>query len=549
MHPALFKLYLLSNQAALRRMLRGARTFRGALMLLVGFGGVVLWVGISVLSLFFVMKEPAAAQYVGSARPYLSMILLGFFLSFVWRFADLIVINFSPAEVEFLFSGPFHRRELLLFKLMKMGLVLIVLALFIASSPMLVFFGSWLSAFVGIVLTLMMMRLVGLAIMLAKQIVAQSVYTKTSKAILMAVMVLVATGLPQTISRAPVRNVAGLAQSFRTSWPGRVLLAPFEVFSQVICADRLFPDLIGWGMAAAAIDLGLLLIILKLDVDYTEREALVSQARYELMQRLRRTGGFVVAAPNRAARLRVSQLPWLGGAGPIAWRQLLLINRTSRSALVSALMLSAMMVGMTVYASWQSASPVYPFRATFGIIGYVTMIFVVFPWSFRGDIDHLDILKTLPVQPMALAVGELGGGVLMLTAVQLAILAMSWPIDPIGVSTSAAVIVFAVPVNLLLFAANNLVFLLFPVRSTGSTVPDFQFVGRVILAGLLRMLILVPGLCIPASLGGLAYLATGLVWPSVLTALLLLAAELPPLVMLVSWAFQRFDPSTDMPAA
>ncbi len=64
-----------------------------------------------------------------------------------------------------------------------------------------------------------------------------------------------------------------------------------------------------------------------------------------------------------------------------------------------------------------------------------------------------------------------------------------------------------------------------------------------------RVLILVPGLGIPVGLGGLAFLMTDLLWPAALTAWLVLAAELSPLVMLVAWAFQRFDPSTETPAA
>ena len=39
-----------------------------------------------------------------------------------------------------------------------------------------------------------------------------------------------------------------------------------------------------------------------------------------------------------------------------------------------------------------------------GFIGYLTFIFAMqLPWAFRGDIDHMDSLKTLPVAPLALA--------------------------------------------------------------------------------------------------------------------------------------------------
>ena len=58
-----------------------------------------------------------------------------------------------------------------------------------------------------------------------------------------------------------------------------------------------------------------------------------------------------------------------------------------------------------------------------GFMAYLTFLFSMqLPWAFRGDIDHMDFLKTLPVAPLALAVGELAGGVVLLAAIQLVLL-------------------------------------------------------------------------------------------------------------------------------
>ncbi len=59
------------------------------------------------------------------------------------------------------------------------------------------------------------------------------------------------------------------------------------------------------------------------------------------------------------------------------------------------------------------------------LVSYISFLFIMaFPISFRGDIDHLDFLKTLPIRPLALAAGELTGCAVVLTAVQLAVLAI-----------------------------------------------------------------------------------------------------------------------------
>ena len=77
-------------------------------------------------------------------------------------------------------------------------------------------------------------------------------------------------------------------------------------------------------------------LVLKLDADYLEAAAAVSQKVYEQLQRIRQGGGLSMPATRGAARLRLPGLPWLGGAGPIAWRQVLISLRTSRCPIGSS---------------------------------------------------------------------------------------------------------------------------------------------------------------------------------------------------------------------
>jgi hypothetical protein len=201
------------------------------------------------------------------------------------------MLHFSQAEVEFLFPGPFHRRDLLLYKLWQRVVGWIVIALSLSLTPLGLVFRGWLSLFVGLTLTLAFVNLASLAAALLRLIIAESAHTRARKAVLIAVTILVAVALPRTVSGARVLYAADLAWSFRSTWPGRVMPAPFEVFSITMLAERWFPDLIGWAGAAAAIDLGLLILVLKLDADYLERSASISQWQYEIQQRARKSGG------------------------------------------------------------------------------------------------------------------------------------------------------------------------------------------------------------------------------------------------------------------
>ena len=165
-----------------------------------------------------------------------------------------------------------------------------------------------------------------------------------------------------------------------------------------------FPAWSAGAAAAAAIDLGLLVLVLKLDADYLEGAAAISQKLYERMRaREARRRPRAADLENRGSTA-LPRLPWLGGAGPLAWRQLLLAMRTSRLVILISLgtRLRAARDGLRhaqrITAEGRCSYP----RWALGFIAYLTFLFAMqLPWAFRGDIDHMDSLKSLPVAPLA----------------------------------------------------------------------------------------------------------------------------------------------------
>jgi hypothetical protein len=185
-----------------------------------------------------------------------------------------------------------------------------------------------------------------------------------------------------------------------------------------------------------------------------------------------------------------------------------------------------------------------------GMTFYLTFLFAMqLPWAFRGDLDHIETLKTLAVHPALLAAGELAGGILALTAVQLVYLGVLTAATPAAWPRMLTAAAFCLPFNGLLLGTNNLLFLIYPVRQPSGTTFDFQMFGKLMLFFSLQFALLLPMLGLPAALGGVAYLLSGYSWPAfVVTAWALMAAELPPVVLAVAWAFHRFDVSTQTPA-
>src|SRR5262249_5830432 len=88
MHRALVKLVWLSNKAALRRALRGARTVRGALLILFTLGFVALMIVPQVSSAWFMRGRPEIQQqFADTMEPLVPVMLLGFSLMFAFTSA------------------------------------------------------------------------------------------------------------------------------------------------------------------------------------------------------------------------------------------------------------------------------------------------------------------------------------------------------------------------------------------------------------------------------------------------------------------------------
>jgi Putative ABC exporter len=545
MHPSLYKLMMLTAKSNVRRLFRGARSVRGAFLIIFTIG---LFAMMLVPSLVVaLMRDRPAAFPSGLAEPYLPLGLLSISLLFVFTSAGERALYFSPPEVDFLFPAPFHRRELLIFKLAKTLMGILFMAL-IFSVSFLIYLGSWLSAFVGIFLALAFVQLLAMTTAFLGQIVAEHAYTGRRRMVLLLIGMLVFAAIAQMLWQTPLQSPSELAHQFRSSWSGMVLLGPFEVFSHTILAARLFPDLVCWGAGALAIDALLLALVFKLDADYLESAAAISQKLYEKLQRMKQGGGFALPASQKAASIRLPRLPWLGGAGPIAWRQLLVAIRTSKYALMISLGIGVSIGIIALFAKRNPAGPDLVAFMGVGLMVYLTFIFSMqLPWAFRGDIVHMDCLKSLPIAPLALALGELAGGVMLLAMIQLVLLIglLGSGGNPLLILT---VMTFLIPFDLLLLAMSNTLFLVYPVKFTQGTSTDFQVIGRMMLFMLLQFLMLIPAMGIPLGFAGLAYVLSGFNAPVfAVTAWVLLSAEVPLWLFLLASMFVRFDPGTEVP--
>lgn len=540
MHPALIQLGVFRLRGAVRRVLRNAKSLRGVLLLvfILAFFGLMLWPNLAMAH-----EQPRAdPELVRSLAP---LVLLAAFVSTLLTSSANKAVVFSMPEVEFLFPAPFTRRELLLYKLAG-SVVGAGISALIFSVIFLRWMTWWIAGWIGLWLALLLIQLLSMAVTLVAQGISERAYSRSRRLVLVFLFLLAAVALWQALPSGEGFQLAELPTRFRASLAGQVVLAPFEVFGRSIAAETLVPDFLVWASAALAINLALTVLVLLLDANYLESAAVASEKRYEAVIRARQ-GQTLTIGSARLARWRFAPFPWLGGAGPTAWRQTLQFLRSS-PRLIIILLSVAVFAGPGLLASRSDTADLTPWLV--GMVAWVSFFLSsVIPTGFRADLDQMDALKTAPLSPLALVVGELLPAAILITLLQTLVLGGA---AAFGVANQAAYLIaaigFAFPVNLLLVTTENLLFLHYPARTVPASPGDLQFMARQILMLFVRMMLVLTICGIAGAAAGLAWLAGLTYWP--LVAILgwsVLMVEVLGLILATKSAFTRFDPSLDMP--
>jgi hypothetical protein len=322
------------------------------------------------------------------------------------------------------------------------------------------------------------------------------------------------------------------------------LLLPFSVYTQAMGASSLLA-LAKWSALSLILIGALLVFVIRLDANYLEAALTISQRQQARVQRIRRGGAFAHWAPKSAARWHIPPLPWLAGAGPVMWRQFMHSLRSSGGLLLLMLILGTMIVPILVAAR----GGVGTLFVLAGVLIYGSILFqLIYPAGFRGDLDHMEWLKMLPLSHAAVALGEMMTSVVIITVFQGILIIVAAGLAHHSAAALLVILLFALPFNLLVSGVENLVFLLFPVSTANVTAGDFQSFGRQMVSFFAKIVLLL--LCLAAVIGPLlltVWLSGGFWSAGLAVAWVVLLALGVGAVRLVSWAFRRFDVSFDMP--
>lgn len=558
MDRALWLLIFLRARGAMRRMFRRVRGWRGALALAAGILLLISWV---LPGLLMLLKSrlgatgdeaamlAAAEERGANVLLYGPWVLLGVCLLPLLT-GQTQAVAFAPAEIEFLFAGPFKRRQLLGYKVVINAIGAAVFAVFIGlwmSRWASHWIAPWPAAFLSLVLT----QLFGMLIAVVGSAVGRHAFSAARKVVLAAFLVAVAGLLwvwlgpgDGGVSLEWLRERAG-------STPARIVLAPFSVFIRMLTATTA-AGVAGWGAAGLAVNALIFAAVVRLDHHATEAALHASERQAAMRERFSRGPGGAAAGWVGARWAFPWPMPpggWLGGAGPIAWRQATTCLRGAPGWMLSTAIMLACVVG---FGLWTRLGRPLPEGTLPAVATQVTVMLTLFQtvllrFDFRADLERMESIKALPLRPISIAVGQMATPVAFMTVSQWLLAGAGYAMFPKYAWAFVIAAVAAPGLNTMLVGVENLMFLLYPSRPPTGPVLEIQRVGRGTFVSLAKFAVSLLGGAAVGAAGAAAYYATGGSWTAaVIAGWIALAAVVWGVIIAVARAFVRFDVSRDV---
>jgi Putative ABC exporter len=553
---ALVLLVLLQLRGWLRYVSRNLRTAKGVLLAGVG----ALFLGMYLTPILFLPERDPNTMTTETVLTGGPILLLVYCILSVLFSSQEKAIYFAPAEVNFLFSGPFSRRQILAYKVVQALLVGMPSGIIMA--VVVPIRGTWFFAkFLGMMQVLVFFHLFGIVLGLLASAAGAHLYSRGRRLALAVValflgVIVLQSGVLHRLSfpdQGPREVIHALAGS--ASW--QAVSTPLRWFFEMMLAHDAV-HLLLYFCLAGVVNLALVGAIFGLDAHFLEASAAYSARFYARIQQARgRSVALEETRSTKPPRLSLPMPPYLGGVGPIVWRQLTSAMR-GMGRLLLILLILGLSLAVPLFAIVANEPGEQPRRlpgegelvgVLLGSSVWLTFFLTTLvPFDFRGDIDRLATLKTLPLPPWRIALAQLIVPTLVLSAMQLLGIGLMLVVFPQQGELLAGAALFAPVGTFLLLGIENLLFLVFPVRVMATTPGDIQAMGRNILLVFARLFAVGVVGSAAALVGVAAGLLIGYVWVGVATAWLTVACGGLALLPFISQAFQAFDVARDTPA-
>lgn len=547
MNPGLRLLALRLARGRLRLIGRRMRTVRGALSI----GGTVLFLlGFAALQ---VWRAADSVSRAAGPSPETLRTLVPAMVTVLTLVAAVSErgLYFTPPETGFLFPAPVGRRELLLYNLWtRLGIQVLS--------------GIWVSLFsagyaplpaagvAAVMLAFVFMYVAAQALALGAA-AAESYFSPAVRRLVRTGLIAIVLLVTASAAMSAAPGTAGHRFRALLESPAvRAISLPARPLGELFAATSAGAALV-WGVASAALVAVAVGLVLSFDVAFTERSLTVGRRVQQRLSRVLSTNAGAEGVERKSRfRPRALRPPLPAGAATLAWRQATELLRTPR-ALISPLIFGAVWL-VAMFGGMHAAEGDLDASRTSAITSALLMP-VIFgnplPFDFRRDLDRLPYLRSLPLKPFTIAVGEIFTAAVFFAIFEMLVLLGATLLTGGAIPRAwlGAAAVLVLPVAWSGAAVENLLFLFLPYRVGPDGRAGTQFLGKALLLVVLKLVTL----GILFVLGGAAWWGVRLVTSSDVLAIAAAAVAMAipsiPLTWLVGRTFSRFDLTRDAPPA
>lgn len=472
-HPATVQLPWLQSRGRRRRMWRRFQQPRRLILSAIACIMAIVWLGNAALTVW--LREPASPE---TLRALLS---LGLVLYAIWHFAKAAFFrpenpfDWTPPERELLATLPLLPRDLVAYQLasvtvtttLKAGLFTLLLLPDLRCLSLGLF---------GLLVALLTLELLRMTVEIATWGMGRATFLAYRSVV---VVGLVAGGFAagavvmreQAFARIKLgegllERLLDILVQLNTSVFGYAAM-PFQPFIDLILAGSITGANVRLAALIAAIVAAFAIAIVGLYAATARRLTNRERRDYDSYKATR--NAFLPTNENQPGAITgtgshrpLQRIPRWGGAGALAWRQLVGARRhwgSLLTAMIAPLILACAPSFVIVDAH-------IAFLSTTGTLAFYTFLLLptALRFDFHRDLDRMVILKGLPITSTAAAIGQTLAPVLIATLFQtgvLAIAVMARSLPPYYVLMAMLVMV---PLNVLVFALENYIYLLYPYR-------------------------------------------------------------------------------------
>ncbi len=556
-HPATLQLLQQQSRSRLERMTAAFRKPRRQLLTLVAVVLGCIWVSQAVASVMF--RQAADPQKL------MVWIPLGLFSYSIWHLVKIVTrspaepFEWTPAEQELVCAAPISRTQLISYRMASILSSALAKSLCF-SIVMIPDLNIWVAGFLGMFLGLILVDLIRVGFGLLFHGLSRRGKIACRTTVLGVLFGFAGWAMLNCLASPElagdvaspgaltfIQGFIGEMLTLITSPIGSVTLWPFRPFSEVVLAEHFSGRTIGFAALSCIVVMAAVVLVYRLDAWVIRRTIIKEQLAFSRgVCRQENQDGQIAKSGSEV------HVPWrLAGFGSLAWRQLL-GGYHYRITLAISLGIPTLLCCIPLLANHE------PFFMLLNIVGGVVFYsFLLLPSAlmldFRRDVSRIVLLKSLPIGPVAVTLGQLAAPVLICSAFQ-------WVVLLIAVSSGSVIpwqALFAamllVPINTLIFAIENFIFLLAPYRPNQEgidvflrTILTFTAKGLLFSLGLVAAIAWAFGSKVVAGSLGMSAVGAGVIFGvgAWLMTLAVTAAFVSGIVRL----YDRFDPSQDAPS-